>query len=307
MSVNLQTFTEKLSTKLDEKHLQDKVTGFLSGGSLEAEFASADTVLVPEYDMSGLADYSRHAGFAKGGIAMRKKAYTLPMERGRKFSIDIRDIKTNDIKDAVKSLADMIKEFQRTKVDTEVDAYNLSTIGANATAFNRTKETFTASSTDVLKRLLYDIEKAAEMANGEELFAFVNWGITGLLSSSAEFEKRIDIANFKKGNIDTQLKTINDCGLVKAPRARMATAYNFFNGVDTEQKPGGFAPTADAGTYNWIILPKSAANCISVLEKSQIITPEQNSEGLMYSQGYRRLYGAFVTNNNKERIVVSHN
>ncbi len=303
---NIQTFTEKLSAKLDETHVQEMVTGFLTDGSLEAEFASADTVLIPEYDMSGLGDYSRTSGYPMGGIGMRKRPYTLQQERGRMFDIDKRDLKTNDIKNACTTLATAMKLFQKTKVDPEVDAFNLSTIASRANLANVTKETFTADSTELLKRLIYDVDKASEFANGEELFVFFNWAIHGILSANSEFNKLIDVADFSKGKVNTQLKTLNDAGIVKTPRSRMYTQYDFFNGVDTEQKPGGFAPTKDAKPINWIILPRSAAACITVMESSQFRDPSNNPKGDFYSQGYRRLYGAFVKEGNTERIVVSH-
>lgn len=303
---NIQTFTEKLSAKLDETHVQDMVTGFLTDGSLEAEFASADTVLIPEYDMSGLGDYSRTSGYPTGGIGMRKRPYTLQQERGRMFDIDKRDLKTNDIKNACTTLATAMKKFQKTKVDTEVDAFNLSTIAGRAKLGNTKAETFTSDSKELLKRLIYDVDKASEFANGEELFVFFNWASHGILSANTEFNKLIDVADFSKGKVNTQLKTLNDAGIVKTPRARMYTQYDFFNGVDTEQKPGGFAPTKDAKPINWIILPRSAAACITVMESSQFRDPSNNPKGDFYSQGYRRLYGAFVKESDTERIVVSH-
>lgn len=89
---NAQTYTEKFAKELDRRHVAEMVTGYFAGGSLNAEFATADSVKVAEYDMSGLGDYSREAGYPKGGIAMRTRVYTLPMERGRQFSVDVRDM-----------------------------------------------------------------------------------------------------------------------------------------------------------------------------------------------------------------------
>lgn len=305
MAFNVQTYTEKFAKELDQRHVADMVTGFFAGGSLNAEFVNADTVLVAEYDMSGLGDYSREAGYPKGGIAMRKRAYTLPMERGRQFSVDVRDMQTNDLKGGCKDLSKVMKEFQKRKVNQEVDAFNLSAIGSHAMQTNKSFNTFTDASTDVVKKLIYDIDKASEMADGEELFAIVNWGVHGHLTASNEFYKYMDVANFAKGKVNTQLKTLNEAGIVKAPGRRMRTAYSFFNGIDTEEKPGGFAPVAGCGSYNWIILPRSVAQCITVLQRTRVITPENNNDADAYKQGYRRLYGAFVMASDEERIVVS--
>lgn len=198
-----------------------------------------------------------------------------------------------------------MKEFQRRKVNQEVDAFNLCTIGNSALAKNKKPETFTEASTNIVKRLIYDIDKASEMADGEELLAIVNWNIHGHLTANNEFYKFMDVANFSKGKVNTELKTLNEAGIVKAPGSRMRTAYNFFNGIDSEEKPGGFAPVKGSGSYNWIILPRSAAQCISVLQRTRVITPEINNDADAYKQGYRRLYGAFVLASDQERIVVS--
>ncbi|MBR4049182.1 MAG: hypothetical protein IKK09_01660 [Clostridia bacterium] len=305
MAFNVQTYTEKFAKELDEQHVKTMVTGYFAGGSFNAEFATSDTVLVAEYDMSGLGDYSREAGYPKGGIAMRKRAYTLPMERGRQFSVDVRDLQTNDLKSGVKELSKVMKTFQKRKVDQEVDAFNLCTIGNSALATNIKPETFTESSTNIVKRLIYDIDKATDAADGEEVIALVNGNIHGHLTASNEFYKYMDVANFAKGKVNTELKTINEAGIVRVDGSRMRTAYNFFNGVDTEEKPGGFAPVKGSGSYNWIILPRSAAQCISVLQRTRVITPEINNDADAYKQGYRRLYGAFVLASDQERIVVS--
>ena len=307
MAINLNTYTEKLTAKLDEEHIQSLCTGFLAGGSLNAEFATADTVIVPDFNMSGLGDYSRQAGFPKGGIAMSKRTYTLQMDRGRKFSIDIRDLATNDLKLALKGLGAKMEKFQKRFVDPEVDAFNISNIAANAGT--TTSETFSGgvngSSDKLVERLIADIDTVQEFADGEELYIMLNWNIHAQLANDATFTKLVDVGNFKKGSIDTQLKTINGAGIVKVPHQRMYTAYQYFNGVDTEQQGGGFAPTSAAKAVNWLILPKSAAECITVLTKSQVFTPDNNPDGLMYAQGYRRLFGAFVREYEKERIIVS--
>ena len=305
MAFNVQTFIEKLSKELDKALIHDAATGFLAGGSLQAEFAGSDSVLIAEMAMSGLGDYDRQAGFPKGGVAMKKTPYRLSMERGRQFSIDIRDMATNDLKEACGSLAEMMKIFQTEYVKPEVDAYNLSAIGANALSKNVSKKQYTTASTDIVKDLIYDVDKAQEVANGEELFIFLNWGLHGFLAANTEFMKYIDVANFKKGEVNTELKTINGAGIVKVPAVRMYNQYMFLNGVDADQKNGGFAPTAEAKQYNWIILPRSAANCITVLEKSQVITPDNNNDGLAYKQGYRRLYDTIIKESRKQNIIVS--
>ena len=56
-----------------------------------AKFIGAKTVNIPTVGMSGLGDYDRDTGFARGGVSVTHQPFTLTQDRGVSFQIDAQD------------------------------------------------------------------------------------------------------------------------------------------------------------------------------------------------------------------------
>ena len=63
MSINTLSFAEKMTAEMDQAIVQKPVTGFLADNVMRSKFIGAQTVLVPELEVSGLGDYDRDSGF----------------------------------------------------------------------------------------------------------------------------------------------------------------------------------------------------------------------------------------------------
>ena len=60
MAINTLAFAEKMTEELDRAVVQRSVTGFWRTNALRSKFVGAQTVLVPEMEVSGLGKYDRY-------------------------------------------------------------------------------------------------------------------------------------------------------------------------------------------------------------------------------------------------------
>ena len=141
MALNSLEYAQKFASELDKVVVQKSATGFFADNVLKAQFVGAKTVLIPSIDFVGLGDYDRDNGFPQGKITISNDPYTLAKDRGRELQLDRMDMDET----GVAGLAGQtLKEYVRTQVVPEMDAYNLSKLAGVAKTHGTTK-TFTAT------------------------------------------------------------------------------------------------------------------------------------------------------------------
>lgn len=304
MSINTLEFKTKLTDGLDEQLIEKSATAFMADNVMRAKFVGAKTVLVPTVDFVGLGDYDRESGFANGGVTLSHKSYTLTRDRGRTFTIDREDM--DEI--GVSNLAgQLMGEFVRTQVAPEVDAYTISTL-ANIASDNSQTETLASGKTintgcvALLSKLIADVNDKA--GYDEPTVAFLNPTFYNALMNSEELQRRIDIGNFEKGNISTNVKMFNGCALIPVSDARMKTAFTYNDGVTSGQTDGGFEVATNAQTVGALVLPKKAASLVKKTEKIRVFEPDQNQSQDAYKFDYRIYYDVLVPESKKQTVYA---
>lgn len=293
MAINTLVFNTKLTDTLDKALVQKSVTGFLTDNVLRAKFVGAKTVLIPEVNMSGLADYDRDTGFTRGAVNVANTPFTLSMDRARSFSIDAEDEDETGISELIGQVS---AEFVRTKAVPEMDAYVLSKL-AGLAATN--EQTVTGDPATAAFKLLQDAISKVQNEAGydEELVAFVNSTVYAGLQTSAEFVRALVASDFKKGDLKTQVKTYNGVAILPVPDSRMMSAYTFNTGTENGGvEDGGFTPTEAAKKIGLIVMPKKAASLVKKTEKTRIFNPNENQAADAYKLDYRVYYDLFVKN-----------
>ena len=114
-----------LAQIIDAIYANESVTSMLdAANSLVRPVAGMPgTVMIPSLAFdNGLAPYNKTTGFDAGTINLSWEALTLTQDRGRSFSVDYVD----NMESLGVVLAQMAKEFIRTKVAPEVDAYRFA-------------------------------------------------------------------------------------------------------------------------------------------------------------------------------------
>ncbi len=300
MGINNIQFREKMSNQLEKVLVQGSTVGVFEDNALRAKFVGAKTVIIPEMNMSSLGDYDRDNGFVTGSITVTGTAYTLSQDRARSFQLDRED---NDESGVAELAGEVMTEFVRTKVVPEVDAYVLSKLGGYAKANN---QTVTVGSTVKPYELFTDAVNNVreEVGYDEELLCFATSAFLKMLGASSEVSRQIVMSDFKKGEVNTRVRMLDDVPLLPVPLTRMKTQYDFYDGTTGGQEDGGFVPTAEASDINFIVLPKKAVSLVKKSETLRTFTPQQNLKADAWKLDYRLYYDAFIKNSMKKAIYA---
>ena len=300
MSINTIEFCEKLTGELDRLFVQGPVTGFLADNVLRSKFVGAKTVLLPEMELSGLGDYDRDTGFIKGTVTVSNHPYTLSMDRARSFQLDRED----EDETGIAGLAgQVLGEFVRTKVVPEVDAYCLSKLAGLAVTKGHTVSG--TPETEIFK--MFNEACAAvqnEVGFDEELVCFVNPAVWTAMQNSDEIARHITISDFKKGELNTKVKSINGITLLPVADNRMKSAYRFNDGVSQDETTGGFVADDNAKSIGLLVMPKKAASLVKKTERVRTFAPNQNQAADAYKFDYRTYYDLIVKNSGADSIYA---
>ncbi len=284
MSINSIAAAEMYSGELDRVFEAKSATAFFADNALRTKFVGAKTVIIPEVDFDGLTDYNRADGFTNGAVSVTGTSYTMTMDRARSLTIDREDMDECGIANLA---GKVLGEYVRTKVIPECDAYVLSKLGALASEKGNTVEGDLAKPYETFLSLVNNVQTVA--GYDEELVCFVDSAAYAAFMASNELTRMMTVSEFKQGEVNLNVKSINGVAIIPVQSERMKTAYDFAtDGV------GGFAPAEDAESIHMLVLPKSAAHLVKKTEKIRVFTPEQNTAADAYKFDYRIYYDLFV-------------
>nr|DAE98394.1 MAG TPA: major capsid protein [Caudoviricetes sp.] len=306
-TINSLEFQSKLTGELDKALVQSAQTSFFADNAMRSKFVGARTVLIPDVDMQGLGNYDRDNGFVTGALTVSSTAYTMAMDRGRSFQLDRED---NDETGIANLAGQVMGEFIRTKVSPEMDAYVLSKLATLATTKSHTV-TGTPSS-QVYKMITEAINKVQAVAGyDEELVCFVDSEVWSATMNTTELSRQLMVSDFRKGEINTKVKKLNDVPIIPVADDRMKTAYTFYDGVTdnsgssgADQRPGGFVPASGAKKIGILVLPKRAASLVKKTEKVRIFEPDKNLRADAWKFDYRLYYDLFVKKSLQDTIYA---
>lgn len=145
----------------------------------------------------------------------------------------------------------------------------------------------------------------------EPLVCFVDSEIWAAMMNTTELSRQLMVDDFKKGEINTKVKKLNDVPIIPVADDRMKTAYTFYDGVTDEsgssgadQRPGGFVPASSAKKIGILVLPKRAASLVKKSERIRTFSPDQNQKADAYLFQYRLYYDLFVKKSLQDTIYV---
>ena len=281
---------------LDEAMIQGAVTGFMEGNAGPVKYSGGDEIKIPSITMDGLKDYDRQNGFADGDVTLVYQTEKLTQDRGTGFTVDEMDVDESGVYDLMSMLAG---QFQRTKVVPEVDAYRLSKIAALVGKERRSA--YTAAANSVYKELQTDIGGVRDAVGSDvPLVVILSSTIATMLSTSTEISKKLDVTNFKRGEIETRVKVIDEVPILPAPTARMNSRITI-NKADK----GGYAKAEGAQAINWIICPRSAPIAVSKTDKMRLFTPETWQKARAWHLDYRKFHELWIPKNKLDGFRVS--
>lgn len=297
MSINSIETVTKYTNALDKLFVQKAATGFLGDNTFGAKFVGAKTVVIPSVEFVGLADYDRDNGFSRGKMTVSQASYTLAKDRARTIQVDRMDM---DEVGVVNLAGQVLGEYIRTQVVPECDAYILSKLYGIAKTKSHITTYAAAKAAENLLKVINSVQDAS--GYDDELVAFVDSEQYGALMTSTEFNRQIVVSDFKQGDLNFKVKTINGVAIIPVTSGRMKSEYTFDAGATATA--GGFAAKTDAVQVHAIVLPKKAASVVRKTEKLRIFEPDHNPDADAYKFDYRIVYDALVKNSNLDKIYA---
>lgn len=288
MALNTLSYGIQLQKALDASATQGLTSGWMDANAGQVVYNGGNKVRMPQMETTGLKDYDRDNGYPEGSVTLTFKDYDMTMDRGTSFHLDAMDVnETNFIANATS----VASSFQKEHVIPEIDSYRYSKLYALFKAGGRAAAPYTAKAADVMDALLADIGKIRdEVGEDVPLVISISQPVKTMLELNDKFAKRLNVADFKAGAINTRLKQIDNCFLKPVPSARMKTAYVFKDGTSEGEKEGGFAPGESAKQINWIITVQQAPIAVTKQDKMKIIDPDTYQRADAWFIGYRRYH-----------------
>lgn len=283
MANNLGNYITKFTTNLDKIAARETLTSDLNmNQNLLGEFNDAGEIQIPKMTVDGLADYDRATGFTTGGVTLEWETKKLRYDRGRAFEIDDMD----DAERAAIVSANVMAEFERTKVVPEIDAIRFATLATNAGGTAAAAlSTAAAAYSAVLAA-----EEAIEDENGslDGCIFYLTGAVKSLLRQKAEYRMG------QGENPDERFTTFDGMKMVTVPTAR-------FNKTVTTSD-NGFTGT---GAINFMIVHPSAAAAIQRHRTLRYFAPDTNQTKDAHLWQFR-IYHDLLTFDNKAGLVFAH-
>lgn len=278
---------------LDEVYQYEARSSILDTANERVRWIGAKTVNLFYLDPVGLSNYSRNDGFVSGDATGTWEPYTLEIDRGRSYMVDVMD---NDeaMGMAFGSLAGTVV---RQEVTPEVDAYRFAKYAGTAgiqtaTPVDLSDSVDIASMLDAAQIAMDDAEVPYE---GRILF----------VSPEAYGQLKNNVTRYVTNgerNINSNISYYNDMRIITVPQKRFYTQVTL-NNPTTSDGVGGY--TVGGAKINFMIIHPSAVMQIVKHLVPRIFSPQVNQEADAWKFDYRIYHDAFVLSNKVNGIYLS--
>ena len=299
-----QRYASVFQSELDKAAVEQATSGWMELNDKLVRYNGGAEVKIPNMDMDGLADYDRDTGFVEGSVSLKWQTKEMTQDRGRQFTFDENEVNETNF---VVTAAQVMGEFQRTKVIPEIDAYRYSKIAALCTAKERVGYGYTATEDDILKKLYYDIAAVQDVVGDETpLVITMSRPVAAIFDMSSTLSKSLSVMDFKQGDVTVKVKSLNgEHPILRVGSGRMKTSYIFNDGTTGGQEKGGFTAAEGAQDINWIICPRTAPIAVSRTDKVRIFDPETYQKKRAWATDYRKYHDLWVPDNKLEAMWVN--
>lgn len=268
---------QKFLPVLDEIYKKASLSSILDAAT-QVNFDGTNTVKVMKVATTGLGDYSRANGYAKGNVTVEWESFTLTEDRSAELEIDRMDNEET----LGQAFGMAVSEFNRVNVGPEVDAYRFAKYATLAGA-----------------------SKAAALTGGEEVIAALREATTAMDEAEVPAEDRVlFITPTLKGIVDdmdtTKSKEVfkRFGAVVEVPQTR------FYTGVTMNSGASSWGYTKDGDNINFLVVAKSAVVQAKKLALPKIFTPDENQSKDAWKFQYRLYHDAMAYENKKTGIYL---
>lgn len=301
--MNLIETATVIQTTLDKAAVAKATTGWMEVNSELVKYNGGAEVKIPSLDMDGMADYDRKSGFVEGDVEFKYQTRTMTQDRGRSFSFDENDVNETNFG---LTASTVMAEFQDKKVVPEIDAYRYSRIATACIAKKKASGGYEAEESTVLSKIYYDLAAVREIVgDSTPLVITISMRVSAILAMSEKLSKRLDVTDFEQGAVTLKVRTLDGIPLIPVGADRLKTEYLFRDGKTTGQESGGFAPTENSKSINWMITPRKAPIAVSKTDKMRIFDPETNQKARAWAMDYRKFHDLWIPDRKVDECFVN--
>lgn len=301
MAINTLAYSKIMMKKLDQHAVHGLTSGWMEANAGQVQYNGGDEVKIPTMSTSGLGNYDRDKGFVQGSITLKYDTYKMTQDRGRTFQIDAMDV---DESGFIATSANVIKVFQEEQVIPEIDSYRYAMIADIATKASK-NEAINLTADNALSKIREHIRAVQDIIGQDKtLIITMPSNILALIEDSPKIGKSINVADFKQGNLNFKVKTIDDNPIRVVPSARLKTKYDILDGITSSQEKGGLKPASDAKDINWLLTPQNVPIAISKTDKLRVFSPDVNQKADAWKIDYRKYHDLWITKQKQEQIFV---
>lgn len=299
MAINTLEYAKIFQQQLDRQIVEGATSGWMEDNAGQVKYSGGNEVKIPTISTQGLGDYDRDNGFVRGAVTLSYETYKMTQDRGRTFSLDAMDV---DESNFIANAGNVMGVFQSEHVIPEIDSYRYSKIFALAKAGGKATEGYIAAKATIVEKLKADIQGIRNTVSLNADLVIIMSPITaGILSDALENSRRIDIGNFKQGEIDLTIKKFDGLPIIEVPSARLKTLYKKNDGKTVGQEAGGLVVDTNAKDVNWIITPKNAPIAVSKTDLTRIFNPMENQQANAWKIDYRKYHDIWIP---KQRLPL---
>lgn len=303
MAINTLEYSKIFQKSLDKQLMQGATSGWMEQNAGQVQYHGGNEVKIPTISMQGMGNYDRDSGFVQGAVTLSYQTMSMTQDRGRTFQLDSMDV---DETNFVANAGAVMGEFQRTQVIPEIDSYRYSKIFALAKAASKVTEGYTPAEATILQKLMEDIVAIEDtVGQGGEMVIIMSARTQLMLAEALKASRRLDIGDFKQGEISLKVKTFDEKPILVVPSARLKTLYKANDGKSGGQEAGGLVADSAAKDINWIILPRTTPLAISKQDKVRIFEPDMNQKADAWKLDYRRYHDLWIPKHRLDAVRAS--
>jgi hypothetical protein len=323
--------TEEMSQVIDEVYKQGAKTSDLDyTGILVEATKDAKTFRIAKRALEGLGDYkpaNAGSGYPSRDVSMSYETHTFSQDRGAKMEVDYQDelesgntmVGHKGIEEVGNIYSDkmtnLIAQFEREKVVTEVDAYTFAVLSDKA-GTTATPATLTASTVKAAVDSAIENLNEKEVIEENRILYFSNEVYTYFKNADL-FDYNLDSRGSNNNQIDTRVASYDGIKIIKVPRSRFFTKIDIFDGVTAGQEAGGYAKATAGLDINFLLVNTNAIAKITKQDQYRIWSPTQDlvsqtgsigvwQDSNSFTMQYRRYYDVFVWEQKVDGIYL-HN
>ena len=282
---------------IDEIYAAEAKTSVLEKPEFVQYLDGANAVKIMKLAIEGLGNYSRENGYAKGAISAIWETHTLSYDRGRKFILD----KMDNEETMGLTLGAAMKEFHRTKVAPEIDAFRFAKLASKA-GLTTNGATLTASTASgAIDDAIAEMKEAEVPLEGGYLF--ITPTVKKYVSQSASYVKNINGA-VKQGRT-ADFDTYETLKVIEVPQTRFYTAIDLYDGVSSGETAGGYEKASTGKDINFMIVANGTALPVIKHNSSNLIDGSKDSGDYdAWVLKYRLYHDIFVPDNKVKGIYL---